>query len=461
LLPVVAVLLAWAAPAWVRILARTCALSAIWAPTVFVSRPEAIVAALESSGPVFIKLAQWLSTRRDLLSAELCDGMAQLHERVSLPHMSADVLDAQRAVPGLEVGALLGGGSVAQVFRGTLSQGEGRQPLHVAIKVRRRGVDDLLDTDLLLLRWAARTVELLRPRLRWLAMEDAVETFREFLLQQVNLDIEAANLRRLGENFRGVQAVRVPEVYYSDECVLVTSVAEGVSLSEFIRLGRPRKVREAVFEALTDLMARMLLRDHFVHGDLHPGNAFIHVPESPGLFVQPVVTLIDAGICIEMSPSLQEMARASMLAALNRDGPTLGEAVVKLHREEGHCSHARDVDVLAEDVGYLMLAGCFMSPEDVWSRHFSTYKEYRASRVSEYFWRMLDLLSKHRVRVSPSLWTVMTAFALIEGSVQELGFGVNVLRSAAPYIFSAWDFFGRWRLSHQADESEREHREGA
>ena len=36
-------------------------------------------------------------------------------------------------------------------------------------------------------------------------------------------------------------------------------------------------------------------------------------------------------------------------------------------------------------------------------------------------------LTRHRVRVAPDLWSIMTAFALIEGSISELGFGVNVL----------------------------------
>lgn len=442
----------------VRVVARTFSLAAVWAPLIVRSSPQATVAAFEKSGPVFIKLAQWLSTRRDLLSVELCDGMAELHERVNLPSMPADVHAAERVVPGLKTGKLLGGGSVAQVFEGEMKQKSGT--LRVAVKVRRTGVNSLLDTDMAILRLAAKLMELLRPQLQWLALGSAVENFRGYMEQQVNLTIEAENLRRLGENFGPVRAVEVPEVYFSTDGIMVTSVAEGVSLSEFVKMKKTEKVREAVFEALTDLMARMILKDHFIHGDLHPGNVFIDVSDSPGRVVRPVITLIDAGISIQMEDSLQEMARKSMLAALNRDAPGLGEAVVKLHTAEGLCTHARKVDKLAEDLGYLLMAGCFMSDEATWSRHFASYEEYRGSRVSEYFVKMLELLSNHRVRVSPSLWALMTAFALIEGSVAELGFGVNVLRSAAPYIFSPVDFFGRFRLSSRASESEKEHRDG-
>eukprot|EP00415_Alexandrium_ostenfeldii_P001360 UN1360 len=291
-------------------------------------------------------------------------------------------------------------------------------------------------------------------------MQGAVENFRMYFIEQIDMTIEAHNLKRLSSNFHSVRGVVLPEVYFSDERVMVTSIAKGVSLSEFVRMDTPERVRKAVFESLTDLMARMILKDHFIHGDLHPGNVFIDVAERPGLVVRPVITLIDAGISIEMSGSLEEMARMSMVAVVYRNASALGTAVIKLHKDEGHTTHARDVDKLAEDLGYLLMAGCFMSPEEIWSHHFETYAEYRASRVSEYFVKMLKLLSLHRVRISPSLWALMTAFALIEGSVAELGFGVNVLRSAGPYIFSPMDIFGRLRLRESCAKSEEEHRSG-
>lgn len=47
----------------------------------------------------------------------------------------------------------------------------------------------------------------------------------------------------------------------------------------------------------------------------------------------------------------------------------------------------------------------------------------------------MKLLTTHRVPVATDLWSMMTAFALIEGSITELGEGVNVLKAARPYLF--------------------------
>lgn len=441
------------------LLGRTCQLAMIWAPVVLVRTPEAIVQALESSGPVFIKLAQWLSTRRDLLSAELCDAMGQLHERVQLDSMPGDWLFAEQTVPGLRVGELLGGGCIAQVFTGELSV-QGGTTRQVAVKVRRRGVSTLMRTDVALLRWTAWWAEWLRPDLQWLAMELAVDHFGEYLLQQADLRIEAANLKSFARNFRFVGSVRIPRVFVGEERVLVTDIALGVSLSEFVKQKHDDVVRKAVFESLTDLMARMILRDNFIHGDLHPGNIFVSTGPlfAGGRAPQLEITLIDAGISIEMSSNLTRMARNSMRAAFNMDALGLGKAVVRLHVDEGLSTHGRDLDRLEHKLGYLLLAGCFMCDEDIWGEMFESYEAYRGSRVSEYFVRMMTLLSEHKVRIAPPLWSLMTAFALVEGSVQELGYGVNVLRSARPYLFRPGDVLGRIGSLLRIANSEKRHR---
>jgi len=319
LLTILVTVLVWPGAALVQ---RAGHLLLIWTPVVWSRSPNTIVHALESSGPVFIKLAQWLSTRRDVLDSELCDGMATLHERVSVVASPQDRQRAESAIPGLRVQNLLGGGCIALVFKGELDV-NGTQA--VAVKVRRKGVDKLLHTDLKLMRLVASIAERLVPSLQWLAMPEAVDNFGWYLIQQINLTVEAEHLRQFESNYQGLPNVGVPKVFTATEGVLVTEIAEGVSLSKFVRENRSKPVREVVFSALTDLMARMVLVDNFIHGDLHPGNLFIAAeePENGGelmhgplhLFDKELpyrITLIDAGIAIGMTKNLTIMMTNSM-----------------------------------------------------------------------------------------------------------------------------------------------------
>merc|ERR1711971_725112 len=124
-----------------------------------------------------------------------------------------------------------------------------------------------------------------------------------------------------------------------------------------------------------------------------------------------------------------------MLAAVRMRPLDLGASMVMLHQREGLVEHGNDLDKLTFKVGYLLLAGCFMVDETIWSKTFPTFQDYNGTRVSEYFTLLMSYLSEHKVRVSPDLRSVMTAFALIEGTIAELGFGVNVLGACTPYLF--------------------------
>eukprot|EP00929_Paragymnodinium_shiwhaense_P087070 TRINITY_DN47378_c0_g2_i1.p1 TRINITY_DN47378_c0_g2~~TRINITY_DN47378_c0_g2_i1.p1 ORF type:complete len:502 (-),score=102.72 TRINITY_DN47378_c0_g2_i1:122-1627(-) len=442
---------------------RLAHLTVIWAPVALWRTNDKVMSALHRSGPVFIKLAQWLSTRRDVLDDELCDAMGLLHENVPASASEADLRQAETDVPGLKVGRLLGGGCIAQVYEGELTDAEGR-PHSVAVKVRRQGVEDLLHKDLRFLRWAGWCAERIWPDLAWLSFESAVDNFGGYLTQQVDLNTEAANARRFRENFQGTDT-NVPRVVTSTEAVMVTELAYGMSLSQFVKRKYPEPLRRYVFNSLTDIMARMILVDGFIHGDMHPGNVFIEVDEEPrsrppfGLkhYRKPKVTLIDMGIAINMTEHLSIFARDAMMAALQNEPLKLGQALTALHETEGLMDFVDDVPTLERKAGCLLLSGCFTVKEDVWSEVFDSWEAYMTVRVSEYFNMMISTLSSHKVRVSPALWSIMTAFALIEGSVYELGFGINVLKAATPYMFKSWDMVGLVKSKIKFWESMRRH----
>ena len=63
---------------WVRVLVRVMTLGR----TLDAPRGERLRLALERLGPIFVKFGQVLSTRRDLLPADLADELARLQDNV-------------------------------------------------------------------------------------------------------------------------------------------------------------------------------------------------------------------------------------------------------------------------------------------------------------------------------------------------------------------------------------------
>ncbi|CAG5957735.1 unnamed protein product [Menidia menidia] len=86
---------------------------------------DALLWVTESSGPTFIKLGQWASTRRDIFPGEFCERFSRLHVKVR-PHSWSHTKECLRRAFGegwrrvlvFEGKEPVGSGCVAQVYRG-------------------------------------------------------------------------------------------------------------------------------------------------------------------------------------------------------------------------------------------------------------------------------------------------------------------------------------------------------
>src|SRR5690349_6327639 len=102
--------------------------------------------ALETLGPIFVKFGQVLSTRRDLLPADVADELARLQDRVPPFDSAIAVATIERAFRR-PVGAIfetferepVASASIAQVHFATLKDRHGRTR-EVAVKVLRPGM---------------------------------------------------------------------------------------------------------------------------------------------------------------------------------------------------------------------------------------------------------------------------------------------------------------------------------
>src|SRR5690606_5749802 len=125
------------------------------------TRGARLRAALEALGPTFVKLGQILSTRPDIVPEDVVEELSLLQDHV--PAVPVDqvipVVEAELGRPLSEAFASfdpepLAAASIGQVHRATLPDGTG-----VAVKVRRPGVEEVVETDLEILQDLARLIE--------------------------------------------------------------------------------------------------------------------------------------------------------------------------------------------------------------------------------------------------------------------------------------------------------------
>lgn len=242
-------------------------------------RSERLVAAIADLGPTFIKLAQVLSARADLIREPYFSAIGTLQDQV--PPIPGDgALEVVEAALGRPAGDVfdffeprpIAAASLGQVHRATL---RGRE---VAVKVLRPEVESIvaidLDLSFRLLFW----LNILFPNHHVRGITNVVREFSVRVREEMDFRSEAANIERFHRLMADVEGVRAPEVVgeLTTKEVLVMEHLEGTKVDRLDeRFDSGELEFEPVMRRLTGLYLRMMMLDGFLHADPHPGNLLV------------------------------------------------------------------------------------------------------------------------------------------------------------------------------------------
>ena len=287
--------------------------------------------ALEELGPIFVKFGQAVSTRRDLLPADIANELAKLQDQVP-PFATSEALDILAEAFGRPADEVfqefqrtpLAAASVAQVHAARLQDGR-----EVVVKVLRPGVRKSVRKDLAVLYAIAELAERYWPEARRLRPREVVQEFEATLFKELDLMREAANAAQLRRNFKGSGMLYVPDVYwtYCRSNVLTMERIAGVPISDVEELKfRGTNIRRLA-ENGVEIFFTQVFTHNFFHADMHPGNIFVDVTDPD----HPRYVAVDFGIVGTLSPRDQHYLAANFLAFFKRDY----YRVAKLHVDSG------------------------------------------------------------------------------------------------------------------------------
>ncbi|RJO46615.1 ABC1 kinase family protein, partial [Acinetobacter baumannii] len=239
--------------------------------------PLKLKEALEDMGPLAIKLGQLLSTRRDLIPPEILAQLVLLQDQVK--PFDGEVAK-QRIQDSLkaDVNTLfarfddqpLAAASIAQVHTAALHDGR-----EVVVKVTRPDIRSQILQDFEILAWLGNTLESRLEAARALHLSEIIQDYRQIILNELDLSIEADNTRRMRHYFTGSTMMYVPEVYMDTKDVMVAERITGVPISDTATFDRLGMDRAQLAEKGLTIFFTQVFRDNFFHADMHPGNVFV------------------------------------------------------------------------------------------------------------------------------------------------------------------------------------------
>ena len=306
--------------------------------------PLKLKLALEEMGPLAIKMGQLLSTRRDLIPPEVLQQLVLLQDRVKPFGSDVAKIRIQDSLKA-DVNTLfarfdeqpLAAASIAQVHTAALHDGR-----EVVVKVTRPAIRSQILQDFEILEWLGDFLEKRLEAARALHLSEIIQDYRQVILNELDLTLEADNTRRMRHYFTGSSMMYVPEVYMDSKDVMVAERITGVPISDietFEKLGMDRK--DLAEKGLT-IFFTQVFRDNFFHADMHPGNVFVETLNPS----QPRYIALDCAIMGELSKHDQMTVARMLLAVMNSDFMQL----IQIVHQAGWIPPGTDQDALAREM---------------------------------------------------------------------------------------------------------------
>ena len=376
------------------------------------TRAERVRMAFEELGPSYIKLGQILSTRPDLVPVDFIREFAKLLDEVpSFPFAEVekvfvadlgahprDLFESFEETP-------FASASIGQVHKATIKNGD-----RVAVKVQRPGIEKIIEVDLEIMLHLATLAE---RHIEELALHHPVKIVEEFartLEKEIDYTIEASNMERIARQFLDASHVYIPKVYRQTTTarILTTEFIDGIKVSDIDRLEAAGLDPKVITARGAEISLVQIFETGFFHADPHPGNIFV-LPDN-------VICLLDFGMVGVVDRSTREDFVDLVDSIVRQDEMRTAEVLLKLtDRDE-----EPDMRQLERDV------------TDFLGQHL--YKPLKDIELAKLLQHLLELSSRHRLRIRPDIFMMMKALSTIEGVAALLDPDFDLIAQAEPFI---------------------------
>ena len=376
-----------------------------------VSHEARIRLALIELGTTFIKFGQVLSTRADLVGAELASEMSQLRSNTPPDSVTAvkSMIQAELGKPVEELFAefeekAFASASIGQVHRAKLHDGQ-----VVVVKVQHTGIEEKIASDLEIMAFLADFIQKHVTQFRPYQPLAVVREFRRTILKELDFACERRNLEEFTRNFADNATVHFPITYpdLSSQRVLTMEMLTGTSFENAAGLRQAGVDLNEIVCRGVNAYLEMIFTNGFYHADPHPGNLIL-LPDG-------VIGIIDGGMIGRVDDHLREEIECMLLGVIHKDPQEVTDVVVRL----GSPPPDLDIEGLRSDLNEFNL--------EYGSRALRDFN------VGEALNDITDIIHRYRVFLPAGCSLLLKTLVMLEGTSHQLNPSFSLAELIQPY----------------------------
>ena len=380
--------------------------------------PEKIKMMLEELGPIFVKLGQVISTRKDLLGDNVANELSKLQDHVKpFPkEISMRIIEEELGLKINEVFSSftpepLASASIAQVHEAKLKNGK-----DVIVKVVRPNIKNEIERDLLLMKRIAAYLTSLSDEFQRMHLIELVNDYEMLVYDETDLIKESSNAKKIKENFKDSKLIYIPEIYwdYVTKNMLVMERTFATPVNDKEELRRQGIDFEQLSTNAVESFFIQVFEHNFFHADMHPGNIFIQKIDNNVQFV-----LVDFGIMGSLSNFDKKYLAENFVAFFNKDYAK----VARLHVECEWVPRDTNISLLEKAIRENCESMLDKSIEDV--------------SLSDVILGLFDTARKFKLEVQPQLILMQKALLYTEGLGREFHPKLDLWKTSKP-ILEKW-----------------------
>jgi len=369
---------------------------------------------IESMGPTFIKLGQFLATRPDIIGEELSVQLEKLQDKLPAFENSIAKKIIEKSLGESTYKSItnlsepIAAASIAQVHKAQID--DSGIIKDVAIKILRPNIKKTFNDEIDALMLLAYFIENTLKKTKRLRLVEVVYLLKEITNHEMDLRFEAAAANEYAENTKNDLGFNVPKIYWSftsDE-VLTLDWIDGVSIREKNLIEKKNIQVNEIASNIIQHFLRQAVRDGFFHADMHQGNLFI---DNNGNIIP-----IDFGIMGRIDKLNRRYLAEILYGFIKRDY----KKVAEVHIVAGLVPTNVNVDELAQALRSI--------GEPIFGQ---SVKDISGGKLLK---QLFEITEKFNMQTQPQLLLLQKTMVVVEGVARKLNPNTNIWETSRPVL---------------------------